>query len=438
MSAASFGEHSTASHAPISPSTPPRPQSPPPPRLPSPYAPVTQTFAALQLGNTNAALFGGLTAFSFVVMISAALAYRRRRKLIYLLNALQTLLLFIKTFSAAIYAVHNAGQVNCRARAWLLNMPLILGWDLSYAITMIKVLLFTKFRRTVMWVIPLGAAVHFGLVVEGVVTRTSGISAVGLCTDKYDVFYKHQYDVELIIEVFATSLLLHGIASRRNGVVAATREVFRQLQVNENTRVFLAIIFVALKVLLTYGNFAVPSATTHAVDSARSAVVSWALTREVNSASSSSSSSAPTSRKAAGRNSVAVTRSSKAGAPPPRESLAKVKITVELSSGKPPNSFTADNDGGGDIEEDLEGTQELSQSNDDDEENDEEDDDDDDSHLRADAEEGGGSFANIPGFDFHRDVGGGSTEVDSSGEVGPPPEADSANARGKQSSSDLV
>ncbi|KAJ3183800.1 hypothetical protein HDU87_005916 [Geranomyces variabilis] len=435
MSAASLGVHSSASH--VAPT--PRPQ-PPPPHLPSPYAPVTQTYAALQLGNTNAALFGGLTAFSFVVMVSAALAYRRRRKAIYLLNVMQTLLLFIKTFSATIYAVYNAGQVDCRARAWLLNVPLILGWDFSYGITMIKVLLFTKFRRTVMCVIPLGAAIHFGLVVEGVVTRTSGVSAVGLCTDKYDVFYKHQYDVELILEVFATSLLLHGIASRKNGVVAATREVFRQLQVNENTRVFLAIIFVALKVLLTYGNFAVPSATTHAVDSARSAVLSWALTREVNSSNSSSStSSSPTARKTAGRDSVALPRNSKAGGggQPPRESLARVKMTVEMSSGKPSNSFAFNNENSGVDEQDLERTQDLSQSNDDDEENDDEEDDDDDSHLRTDGDEGGISFANIPGFDFHRDVGGGSTEVDSSGEVGPPPEVGNANAD-KRSSSDLV
>ncbi|KAJ3159426.1 hypothetical protein HDU86_001744 [Geranomyces michiganensis] len=428
----------SANSVPLPPPTTPS-HIPPPPggaraagSQPHPSALVTQTYAAIQLSNTNVALFGGLTAFSFVIMVSAALAYRRRRKLIYLLNVVQTLLLFTKTFSATIYAVFIAGQVNCRARAWLLNIPLVLSWDAVYAITLIKVLLFTAFHRTVCVVIPLGAAVHFGLVVTGVVRRTSSISAVGQCTDKYEVFYKHQYDVELIIEIFATGLLLHGIASRKNGVVAATREVFRQLQFNENTRVFLALIFVALKVLLTYGNFAVPSATTHAVDSARSAVVSWALTREV---ASSSNTDKHSNNLAASAQAQAQLRDSKASRG--RESLAaKPKMTVELSSSKSRTASTALNRSQLAAEKMTPGGFNAGNANDDDDHDDGEDDDDDDRALNT---EGGLSFGNMPGFDFHGDIRGSVEVADSrGGSAGTPIAGDAMTAPGAQSSSDLV
>ncbi|KAI8909409.1 hypothetical protein DFJ77DRAFT_472399 [Powellomyces hirtus] len=248
---------------------------------PHPGALVLQTFSDVQLSNTNSALFGALTAFGLVVLYQAWSAYRRRRKPIYLLNGLQSLFLFIKTLCATLYAVMISGTLNCSARSPLMNIPMVIAWDLIYGIMLIKLLLFTEWKRTAMVIIPLGAAAHFAVVVAGIIMRESGVTSLGLCTDRYPVVFKHQYDIELFLEVFTTAVLLQGIASKKQGVFAGTKEIFRQLQANEHTRVFFAIIFVTLKIVLAYGKFGLPTAATHAIDSARSAVVSWALTREV-------------------------------------------------------------------------------------------------------------------------------------------------------------
>ncbi|KAJ3152994.1 hypothetical protein HDU86_005450 [Geranomyces michiganensis] len=273
----------------------PKTYTPPPinpaadPIQPSKGALVLQTYGDVQLSNTNSALFGALTAMGLVVLFTAWKAYRRRRKPIYLLNGLQATLLFIKTLSATFYAVMVSGSLNCAARSPLMNIPMVIAWDLIYGIMLIKLLLFTEWKRTVMVVVPLGAMAHFSIVVAGIVMRRSGVSSLGLCTDTYPTLFKHQYAIELFLEVFLTGILLHGLASKRSGVFAGTKEVFRQLQFNEHTRVFLVVIFVTLKIIFSYGRYNVPTALTHGFDSARSAVVSWALTRGVHSTKSEAS-----------------------------------------------------------------------------------------------------------------------------------------------------
>ncbi|KAJ3181751.1 hypothetical protein HDU87_000769 [Geranomyces variabilis] len=286
----SGGDATAPNTSPIDPKT----YTPPPinpsadPIQPNKGALVLQTYGDVQLSNTNSALFGALTVIGIVVLFSAWKAYLRRRKPIYLLNGLQATFLFIKTLSATFYAVMVSGSLNCKARSPMMNIPMVLAWDLIYGIMLIKLLLFTEWKRTVMVVVPLGAIAHFAIVTAGIVMRTSGVSSLGLCTDTYPLLFKHQYDVELILEVFLTGILLHGLASKKSGVFAGTKEVFRQLQFNEHTRVFLVVIFVTLKIIFSYGHYDVPTALTHGFDSARSAVVSWAITRGVRSSKSES------------------------------------------------------------------------------------------------------------------------------------------------------
>ncbi|TPX56192.1 hypothetical protein PhCBS80983_g04714 [Powellomyces hirtus] len=354
------------------------PQPSSPTATPNPSAIILQTYSDVQLSNTNSALFGALTALGFVVTYQAWAAYRRRRKPIYLLNGIQTFLLFIKTLSATLYAVMISGSLNCSARSPLMNIPMVLAWDLIYGIMLIKLLLFTEWKKTVMVIIPLAAATHFAVVVAGIIMRTSGTTSLGLCTDKYPIVFKHQYTIELFLEVFSTGMLLHGIASKKHGMFAGTREVFRQLQANEHTRVFFAIIFVALKVLFTYVKFKIPTAATHAVDSARSAVVSWALTREVRPTSARETTEADKTRK---RSMVfkATDGKKKGDQTFNRPQQPGIKKTHEIGQ-QPPKRADRDDD-----EEDQS--------------------DNDEGHLHGhdDHEDGDASFGNIPGFDFSDD-----------------------------------
>ncbi|KNC98120.1 uncharacterized protein SPPG_06529 [Spizellomyces punctatus DAOM BR117] len=257
---------------------PPSPVSPGAPFNPNALA--LQTFYDIQLSNTNSALFGALTALGIVVLYSSYYTYYRRRKPIYLLNALQASLIFIKTISATLYAVMVSGPLSCSARSPLVNIPMVLAWDLIYGIMLIKLLLFTQWKRTCQVVVILGSAAHFAVVLAGIIMRKSSVTALGLCADKYPVVFKHQYDIELFLEVFTTGMLLQGIASRQHGVFEGTQEVFRQLAQNEHVRVFFSIIFVTLKIIFAYGNFNSVTAVTHAIDSARSAIIAWAVIRE--------------------------------------------------------------------------------------------------------------------------------------------------------------
>ncbi|KAI9100507.1 hypothetical protein DFS34DRAFT_614831 [Phlyctochytrium arcticum] len=310
----------------------------------NPNALALQTFTNIQISNTNSALFGALSALSIVCVyfalkpviiwpnrrervreaaakVAAVLKREsrcgksemsrhnefsasttvtnlrdgkkaggslvpppnRRPKPIYVLNALQCTLLLIKTLAATCYAVMVSGSsfLTCAARSPLVNLPMAFAWTSIYGIMLIKLMLFTKWKRTCIAVVVIGCGVHLGIVISGVVQRDSRVTALGLCADRYPILFKHQYDIELFLEVFTTSMLLQGIYSRQSaGGFAGTQEVFRQLAENEHVRVFFSVVFVTLKIVFAYGGITTVTALTHGIDSARSAVVCWALIRE--------------------------------------------------------------------------------------------------------------------------------------------------------------
>ncbi|KAI8826864.1 uncharacterized protein EV422DRAFT_511739 [Fimicolochytrium jonesii] len=279
-----------------------------------PRALVLQSFTDLQTSNLNSAIFGFLTAWCLYTTYTAWRAYRSRRKPIYLLNGLQTTLVAIKTVCATCYATLNAAGLDCAARSPLMNVPLVLAWDSIWAIMLVKLLLFTEWKRTSKALVGAAAVAHFAVVVYGVVRRTSTVSVTGLCGDKYPLVFKHQYAIELGLEIVTTGMLLQGITSRRRGgVFASTKEVFRQLQANEHTRVFFALIFVTLKILFTYGNFSLVAGLTHAVDSARSAVVSWALVKEQRNSVARKHAAAAASKNTQSQNARSRNQSAKPG-----------------------------------------------------------------------------------------------------------------------------
>ncbi|KAJ3291243.1 hypothetical protein HK104_006231 [Borealophlyctis nickersoniae] len=249
----------------------------------NPDAVAFQTFREVERGHINAAVFGGLVVWSIGMLIKAASAYSTRRKPIYLLNLIQCCLCVFKTTAAAAYAV--VLNLSCAARSPLINVPMILCWDVIYGIMLLKLLLFARYKLLCKIMFAVGVTVHFVIVLVAISQRVYRMSTVGLCGDKYPLLYKQQYVIEMVMEGFTAITLLHGLIMQRKAATSlfsGTQDILRQLAQNEHLRVFLVVFLITLKVALAYS----PSADfkivafTHAVDSARSALVCWALIRE--------------------------------------------------------------------------------------------------------------------------------------------------------------
>lgn len=150
-----------------------------------------------QIAQIYASIFGFLCFWGAQNIYASGMAYRKRQKLIYLLNFLQTLFLFIKTVSATVYASYF--NLDCAPRGPLVNIPLILAWDAIYLIILLKLLIFTTWPRVVIGTFGLCLATHVAVVIAGLVLRTSSMSASWTCRDVYPLIYKQQYVVEVFI-----------------------------------------------------------------------------------------------------------------------------------------------------------------------------------------------------------------------------------------------
>ncbi|KAJ3037146.1 hypothetical protein HDV00_002028 [Rhizophlyctis rosea] len=247
-----------------------------------PNAISLQTYGDMQRGYLNAAIFGGLVCWGVVVLIQALQTLHARRKPLYALNAIQALFALTKTFSAALYAVVQ--NLPCVARSPLMNVPLVLAWDTIYAIMLMKLLLFARWKRACQAFYAVGVTTHFVLVMVAISQREWRMNSLGLCADRYTILYKQQYIIELVIESFTAIALLHGLSYHGNhtgGMLSGTQHILKQLTQNEHCRIFFVMIFISLKILSTYAGLSNNIvALTHAIDSARSALVCWALIRE--------------------------------------------------------------------------------------------------------------------------------------------------------------
>ncbi|KAI9208683.1 uncharacterized protein BJ171DRAFT_212018 [Polychytrium aggregatum] len=241
------------------------------------------TFQQLQANAINACVFGGLTGSSLIVAyLSFWVAKERRWKPIYTLNLVQSLLYIIKIITATSYSVFLG--LNCSPRAPLLSASLMGCWYVVYTILAIRLMLFTQYKRFCQAVFVIAIVVHCSLVTIGTVNRTSKIKTSYLCGDTYPSYYKQQYTVELLLELFTATMLIIGLISRAKGVFAGTQEIFRQLRNNEQLRIFYVVIFIVIKMAITWwpgiGLVFDTTALTHGIDTARSALVYWALARE--------------------------------------------------------------------------------------------------------------------------------------------------------------
>jgi hypothetical protein len=153
------------------------------------------TWNEIQIAQLYTSIFGFLCFWGAQNIYSSFKGYRKRQKLIYLLNFLQTLFLFIKTVSATVYATYF--NLNCSPRGPLVNIPLLFSWDCIYLIILLKLLIFTSWPKVVIGSFALGIAAHFSVVVAGVVLRTTSISSSWVCRDVYPMVYKQQYIIEV-------------------------------------------------------------------------------------------------------------------------------------------------------------------------------------------------------------------------------------------------
>ncbi|TPX32869.1 hypothetical protein SmJEL517_g04050 [Synchytrium microbalum] len=241
----------------------------------------TVTLSDLQKSNFTSFFWGCTVFWQTRVVIDALRLYHRKRKsrswVIYVMNALQAISMLIKTLSAAIYAIILG--LDCDARAWMMNVFLVVAVEAIYGLLLVKLLLFTPFRRAAQVFFGIAVSVHFLLVLSGTIMSTDSINlTTGLCGNKYPILYKQQYTIEAIIEAVTFGLLIHGLTQQSSDAFA----IFEQLRNNEHLRVFAAMIFITLKIIFTYTPITSfdASVLTHSVDTARSALVCWALNRE--------------------------------------------------------------------------------------------------------------------------------------------------------------
>ena len=102
---------------------------------------TTATLFDLQQSSIISFLWGCLVFWQCLVVNSAFHLYYRKQKsrswLIYLMNAGQAVSMLIKTISAAVYGCILG--LDCRARAWMMNVFLVVAVELIYGLLLVKV-----------------------------------------------------------------------------------------------------------------------------------------------------------------------------------------------------------------------------------------------------------------------------------------------------------
>lgn len=149
----------------------------------------------VQLGMIYSSIFGALCFWGGHNIYSSYFGWRKRPQMIFLLNFLQTVSLFIKTVAATVYTTYF--NLDCSARGPLVNIPLLVSWNLIYVMMLFKILIFTKRQKLAIGFFVLGIMAHISVVVSGVALRTSSMNSTWICRDVYPLVYKQQYVVEV-------------------------------------------------------------------------------------------------------------------------------------------------------------------------------------------------------------------------------------------------
>ena len=149
----------------------------------------------IQLGQAYASIFGFLCFWGAHNIYSAYQGWHKRQTLIFLLNLCQTIFLFVKTLSATVYATYF--NLDCGPRGPLVNIPLLISWDLIYVMMLLKILIFTQRKKSAIVLFALGIVAHICIMISGVVLRESSMTSNWTCRDIYPLVYKQQYIVEV-------------------------------------------------------------------------------------------------------------------------------------------------------------------------------------------------------------------------------------------------
>lgn len=220
-------------------------------------AQTSVTFAYIQSQNLNSALFGGLVTWGLSVFVHAVWLWEENKgKPLYILNMIQTALNLIKITTATTFIVFFG--LNCNLRAPMIIMPQEICWIIIYCMLLIKLLIFTRFKKFAKGVFSLCLMVHFALVVTGVVMSVS-TSLQGKCRNRYPLIFKQQYTVEMLLELVTFALLIHGLAYKKDGMLAGTRDILTQLKNNEHLRIFLVSVFIFSILKSNHNSFSLPS-----------------------------------------------------------------------------------------------------------------------------------------------------------------------------------
>jgi hypothetical protein len=155
------------------------------------------TWSDIQLGMVYASVFGALCCWGAHNMYASFCGWRKTPKIIFLLNFLQTVALFGKTVSATVYATYF--NLDCAPRGPLVNIPLLVSWDLIYVMMLFKILIFTERKKIVIAFFVLGIMSHISVIISGVALRTSSMTSSWTCKDVYPLVYKQQYVVEVLL-----------------------------------------------------------------------------------------------------------------------------------------------------------------------------------------------------------------------------------------------
>lgn len=272
--------------------------TPTPTTLPNDFSITTKyttDFQSVQTQNINAAVFGMLIMWAIWVLYGSYYLWKtNKRRVIFILNLGQAFFYLFKIMSAAMYIVFY--KLNCGARSYLINLPQIVCYTLIYVILLERLLIFApfQFKSKKHLVIPelfvkvvfsLFLIAYISVILAGVITSSSSLTPVGKCRTVYEVVYRQQYTLEMIIEPFMAILLILGLTKSSDNLRHTKVNIFTQLRENENLRIFLVFIIITLKIILSYNNlnlgFDVLS-LTHAIDSARSVLIYWAIKSEHN------------------------------------------------------------------------------------------------------------------------------------------------------------
>jgi hypothetical protein len=146
----------------------------------------------------NAAAFGGLSVWALNIAYLSFKLYRSRKKrLVYTLNLYQSIFYLAKILAATSY--HLFVGLDCRFRAYSINVPMLFCWVTIYLILMLKLLVFTRYRWLVIIVYLLALIADLVVVFLGIMKGSYSMSPAGICSNVYSIEFKQQYPIEVTL-----------------------------------------------------------------------------------------------------------------------------------------------------------------------------------------------------------------------------------------------